>query len=117
MVSALSWYQWTESVWVEEAKQKLRVRAEASRQRRINTRRQGSVSDISSASVSNDDSPQKPSEDDEDISIIDDKSIEELDEEIAEIEELMAVEGVRQRKKGEKFLDAKEGDGADESAC
>lgn len=112
MVSVLSWYQWTESEWVEEAKQKLRDRAEASRQRRTKSKHLDSASDISSASTSNDELLQRTSEDD-DISFIDDKSIAKINE---EIEELMAVAEVRQPKKSKNVLDVKVIE-PDESAC
>lgn len=143
IVSALSWYQWAESEWMEEAKQKLRDRAEASRRRRNHPRRYGSVSDVSSASISNDEpstphgKPQQKQlqqqhhlqqlhqegleellpfdDDEEDISSIDDKSIVKLDE---EIEELMAEQGMRQRKPPKYVAVATGKDGnADESAC
>lgn len=114
IVSALSWYQWSDSVWVEEAKQKLRIRAEESRLKRNKPQRSqrfGSVSDISSTSISN-----GADEDDEDISIIDDKSIVKLDEE--EIEELMAERVMRQRKTP-KYVDVSMAtdEQVEESAC
>lgn len=114
IVSALSWYQWSDSVWVEEARQKLRNRVEESRRKRNKPRAQRfeSVSDISSTSISND----VADEDDEDISIIDDKSIVKLDEE--EIEELMAERTVRKRK-ARKYVDVSMAtdEHVEESAC
>lgn len=137
IVSALSWYQWAESEWMEEAKQKLRDRAEASRRRRNHPRRYGSVSDVSSASISNDEPSTQHEkqqqqhlqklhhegleelhtfdDDEEDISSIDDKSIVKLDE---EIEELMAEQGMRQRKPPKYVAVSTSKDGnAEESAC
>lgn len=107
---------------MEEAKQKLRNRAEASRRRRNNAQSYGSVSDISSASISNDEPSAIMSslklldvdddEDDEDISSLDDKSIVKLDD---DIEELMSEESVRRRKVPTFVEVARDKD--DESAC
>lgn len=100
---------------MEEAKQKLRDRAEASRRRRTNARRYGSISDISSATISNDE-PHKEDDDEEEISSIDDKSIAKLD---AEIAELMATEESLRHRKSPEYVEVSRGrdDIAEESAC
>lgn len=76
-VSLLSWYHWSDSVWVEETRQRLRDRAEESRRKR-----QDLLFD-----------------DDEDISIIEEKSMHRGDDS-EDIEELsgFSESEVRKRK-------------------
>lgn len=63
-VSLLSWYHWSDSVWVEETRQRIRDRAEESRHKR--EERVGmDRSDVSTKSF----------DDEEDISIIEEKSL------------------------------------------
>lgn len=77
-VSLLSWYHWSDSVWMEEARKRLRNRAEESRRKRS----QG-TSDISTTD-------EKSFEDDEDISILEEKPIRSLDDD-SDIEELSGL--------------------------
>lgn len=99
-MSLLSWYHWSDSVWVEEAKQRLRNRAMESRKRR--ERRSESTPEEMSMTTSIDESNKgfDYGDDDEDISIIDEQSLLKLEE--GEIEELSGVSEVRQRKQSEK---------------
>lgn len=86
-MSLLSWYHWSDSVWVEEAKKRLRNRAEESRRKRS----QG-ISDISTTD-------EKSFDDDEEISILEEKPIRPLDDD-SDIEELsgFSESELRQRK-------------------
>lgn len=99
-VSLLSWYHWSDSVWMEDAKQKILTRAAESRQKR-GERFVETTPDISSFSTSNDESNKAFDEDDEDISIIDEKILHKMED---DIEELAAIREVRQRKPA-KFVD------------
>lgn len=70
-ISLLSWYHWSDSVWVEETRQRLRNRAELSRRKRTENRTENIVAgDASSFSEGS-----KSVADDEDISIIDDDTL------------------------------------------
>lgn len=91
-VSLLSWYHWSDSVWMEEAKKRLRNRAEESRRKRS----EGISGDISTTTID-----EKSFEDDEDISIIEEKPLHRsLDDDSDDIEELSALSEseLRQRK-------------------
>lgn len=89
-VSLLSWYHWSDSVWMEEAKKRLRNRAEESRRKRS----EGISTDISTTTID-----EKSFEDDEDISIIEEKPLSPEDDS-DDIEELYALSEteLRQRK-------------------
>lgn len=79
-VSLLSWYHWSDSVWMEETRKKLRNRAEQSRRKRT----EAISRDISTTTID-----EKSFEDDEDMSIIEDKPIHRsLDDDSDDIEEL-----------------------------
>lgn len=102
IISLLSWYHWSDAVWIEEAKQKLRSRAAESRRRRAQQMLE-SLSDVSTSG-----SQRNFEEDeDEDMSIIDDKSVESFSKSVEtlnedeEIEELLASNVLRQRKPGQ----------------
>lgn len=69
---------------MEEARQKIRTRAEESRKKRAEQMLE-TTPDISSLSTSNDDFNKSFEEDDEDISIIDEKSLLKLEEDIEEL--------------------------------
>lgn len=97
-VSLLSWYHWSDSVWMEETRKRLRNRAEESR-RKLN---EGSLSAHDIAAASND---EKSFEDDEDISIIEDKPHRSFEDDSDEIEELSGFserQEIRQRKTDKK---------------
>lgn len=87
----MSWYHWSDSVWVEDARQRLRYRAEESRRKR-DDRLGSDRADVSSKSF----------DDEEDISIIDEKSLHRSNSEDSEdIEELSGFSekgGTRKRK-------------------
>lgn len=97
-VSLLSWYHWSDSVWMEETRKRLRNRAEESRRKR----NEGSLSAHDIAAASND---EKSFEDDEDISIIEDKPHRSFDDDSDDIEELSGFserQEIRQRKTDKK---------------
>lgn len=92
-VSLLSWYHWSDSVWMEETRKRLRNRAEESRRKRNEA-----LSTHDMAGLSND---EKSFEDDEDMSIIEDKPHRTPDDDSDEIEELSGFsegQAIRQRK-------------------
>lgn len=92
-VSLLSWYHWSDSVWMEETRKRLRTRAEESRRKRNE-----GLSPHDIAATSND---EKTFEDDEDISIIEDKPLRSFDDDSDDIEELSGFserQELRQRK-------------------
>lgn len=93
-VSLLSWYHWSDAVWMEEARKRLRNRAEESRRKRS----QG----ISDASTTD----EKSFDDDEDISILEEKPTKRsLDDDESDIEELSGFSEsgeLRQRKSAAK---------------
>lgn len=97
-MSLLSWYHWSESVLIEEARQKIRSRAEESRKRREKFS-EATTPDVSSISSSNDEYVRSFGEedDDEDISIINEKSMSKLSD-VDEIEELSDVGDLPRRK-------------------
>lgn len=111
-VCLLSWYHWSDSVWVEEAKQRLRNRATESRKRR----ERGIESTMEELSMSTSfEESQKgfdDIEDDEDISIIDEQALSKLDEEA--VEELSGISEIKQRKSQRK---ADVSTGTTESFC
>lgn len=95
-VSLLSWYHWSDSVWVEETRVRLRNRAEESRRKRAEIMSQ-SGGDVSFEGSS------KSFDDDEDISIIEEKSLHRSlsddNDDSDDIEELSGYSGeTRQRK-------------------
>lgn len=98
----LSWYHWSDSVWVEEAKQRLRNRALESRKRRERLLESTTEEMSMATSIEESNKGFEFGEDDEDISIIDEPSLLKLEE--AEIEELSSISGIgiRQRKQPEK---------------
>lgn len=82
-VSLLSWYHWSDSVWMEETRKRLRNRAEESRRKRS----EGISRDISGTTID-----EKSFEDDEDISIIEDKPLHRsLEDDSDDIEELSGL--------------------------
>lgn len=88
----LSWYHWSDSVWMEETRKRLRNRAEQSRRKRNEDPSHG-------LSVTSND--EKSFDDDEDISIIEEKPLRSLDEDSDDIEELSGFSEraeLRQRK-------------------
>lgn len=92
-VSLLSWYHWSDSVWMEETRKRLRNRAAESRRKRNE-----GLSPHDIAATSND---EKLFEDDEDISIIEDKPHRSCDDDSDDIEELSGFserQEIRQRK-------------------
>lgn len=94
-VSLLSWYHWSDSVWMEETRKRLRNRAEESRRKR----NEGTLSSHDIAATSND---EKSFDDDEDISIIEDKPHRSFnDDDSDDIEELSGFserQEIRRRK-------------------
>lgn len=94
-VSLLSWYHWSDSVWMEETRKRLRNRAEESRRKREGMPRDTSGTGIDEKSIEND----------EDISIIEEKSIRSFDDDSDDIEELSGLDEsreIRQRKSTKK---------------
>lgn len=92
-VSLLSWYHWSDSVWMEETKKRLRNKAEESRRKRA----EAMARDISTSTMG-----EKSFDDDEDISIIEEKPLHRsLDDDSDDIEELSGFGDsgeIRQRK-------------------
>lgn len=83
-VSLLSWYHWSDSVLMEEAKKRLRSRAEESRRKRLEGM---SRSEFSASTID-----EKSFEDDEDISIIEEKPLHRsLEDDSDDIEELSGL--------------------------
>lgn len=83
-VSLLSWYHWSDSVWLENSRQQIRIRAEESRQKRAER--------LSTGSPTNEET-NKSFEEDEDISIIDEKSLRRDEDDSDDIEELSSFSG------------------------
>lgn len=82
-VSLLSWYHWSDSVWMEETRKRLRDRAEESRRKRS----EGISREISTTTID-----EKSFDDDEDISIIEDKPLQRSQEDDSDdIEELSGL--------------------------
>lgn len=95
-VSLLSWYQWSDSVWMEEARKRIRNRAEESRRKRS----QG-ISEVSTTDEKSfDDDDEEEEVEEEDISILEEKPIRSLDDDsdIEELSGLSEIREVRQRK-------------------
>lgn len=113
----LSWYHWSDSVWVEEAKQRLRNRAMESRKRREHrSETPEEMPMTTSIEESNKGFDYGEDDDDEDISIIDEQSLLKLEE--GEIEELSGVGEVRQRKQPKKAdVSIGTGEAQSEFAC
>lgn len=100
-VSLLSWYHWSDSVWVEETRLRLRNRAEESRRRKRAEMMSPSGGDVSSTFEGS----SKSFDDDEDISIIEEKPLHRSlivrsdSDDSDDIEELSGYSGeTRQRK-------------------
>lgn len=120
-VSLLSWYHWSESVWMEDAQKRIRARAKEIRQKRSSLLRSSheTRSDLSSLSTSNDDLHRSFNEDDEDISIIDEKALLSMDDG-DDIEELSGISGDLRMRKTRKSIELSYGSGDDqgvESTC
>lgn len=83
-VSLLSWYHWSDSVWMEETRNRIRNRAEESRRKRS----EGISRDISTTTTE-----EKSFDEDEDISIIEDKPLprSQDDDDSDDIEEISAI--------------------------
>lgn len=94
-VSLLSWYHWSDSVWMEEARKRIRDRAEESRRKRAEVM----SGDISASSVG-----EKTFDDDEDISILEEKPAQQSFDDDSDIEELsgFSESELRQRKSATK---------------
>lgn len=117
-VSLLSWYHWSESVWMEDAQNRIRARAKEIRQKRSSQLR-STRSDLSSLSTSNDESNRSFNEDDEDISIIDEKGQMSVDD-VDDIEELSGLSSELRHRKTPKSIDISCGTGDEhdlESTC
>lgn len=120
-VSLLSWYHWSESVWMEDAQKRIRARAKDIRHKRSSLLRSAheTKSDRSSLSTSNDESNRSFNADDEDISIIDERALLSMDD-VDDIEELSGLSDELRMRKSTKSIDLSGGTGDEqdvESTC
>lgn len=101
----MSWYHWSDSVWVEETRQRLRDRADLSRRKPTENRASNIRGDVSSHSEAS-----KSLADDEDISVIDEDALQRLREYynanddsdgVEELSDVLGESGVRKRRSDE----------------